>query len=39
VLGKVVVEIESAVEAWSKRLAVEDDRADERSGVIALPLS
>ena len=39
VLGKVVVEIESAVEAWSERLAVENDRADERGGVVSIPLS
>ena len=36
--GKVVVEIESAVEAWSQGLAVEDDRADEGGGVISVLL-
>ncbi len=36
--GKVIVEIESAVEAGSQRLAVENDRADEGGGAISVPL-
>src|SRR5207302_10452090 len=37
-LGKVIVEIEAAIESGSESLAVENNRADKCSGVIALGL-
>ena len=36
--GKVVVEIEAAIQSRGQRVAVEDDRADEGRGVIAVRL-
>ena len=39
VLGKVVVEIEAAIQARGQGLAVENHRADERGGVITLRCS
>src|SRR5215470_3639948 len=38
VLRKVVVEIEPAIEAWGEGFGIENDGADESSGVIALCL-
>ena len=35
---KVVVEIETTIESWSQRFAIENDGADEGGGVISLGL-